>query len=129
MIVRTAQTVLLVEDDPALSDMLERYFSARGYQVEAVESEEDAEAILAEGLRPSVVILDVNLPGQTGWSLLRGTTLSDAGSPPVIVATATPVSSRQLKELAAAGYLPKPFPLETLRTTVERLLEPASAEA
>ena len=69
------------------------------------------------------MILDVNLPGQTGWSLLRGTALSDAGSPPVIVATATPVSPRQLKELGAAGYLPKPFPLETLRTTVERLVE------
>jgi DNA-binding response OmpR family regulator len=122
-------TVLLVEDDPALSDMLKRYFSARGYRVEAVDSEEDAEEVLSAGLRPSVVILDLNLPGQTGWSLLRGRTLSDAGSPPVIVATATPVSSRQLKELGAAGYLPKPFPLETLRTTVERLLEPASAEA
>lgn len=124
-----AQTVLLVEDDQALSDMLERYFSARGYQVEAVGSEEDAEAVLSGGLRPSVVILDLNLPGQTGWSLLRGRTLSDAGSPPVIVATATPVTPRQLRELGAAGYLPKPFPLETLRTTVERLLEPASAEA
>ena len=122
-------SLLLVEDDPALSEMLQRYFSARGYHVEAADSEEDAEEALSAGLRPSIVILDLNLPGQTGWSLLRGTTLVDAGSPPVIVATATPVTPRQLKELGAAGYLPKPFPLETLRTTVERLLEPASADA
>jgi len=124
-----ATTMLLVEDDPALSSTLARYFTARGYTVHVAESEEAAEAVVAEGLRPAVVILDVNLPGQTGWSLLRGTTLTDAGSPPVIVATATPVSPRQLKELGAAGYLPKPFPLETLRTTVERLLEPSGAEA
>jgi len=124
-----AAEVLLVEDDPALSSTLERYFTARGYRVHVAESEEAAEAVLAQGLRPAVVILDENLPGQTGWSLLRGTTLSDAGSPPVIVATATPVSPRQLKELGAAGYLPKPFPLETLRTTVERLVEPAATGA
>jgi len=125
----TAATMLLVEDDPALSSTLERYFTARGFDVLVVESEESAEAVLSEGLRPDVVILDVNLPGQTGWSLLRGTTLSEAGSPPVIVATATPVSPRQLKELGAAGYLPKPFPLETLRTTVERLLRPSGPAA
>jgi DNA-binding response OmpR family regulator len=122
-------TVLLVEDDPSLSGMLERYFMARGYRVTVAESEEGAEEVLSAGLRPAVVILDVNLPGQTGWSLLRGTALNDAGSPPVIVATATPVSARQLKELGAAGYLPKPFPLETLRTTVERLLAKRDSEA
>jgi DNA-binding response OmpR family regulator len=116
------QPILLVEDDPALSGLLERYFRARGYAVEAVDSAEQADEALHAGLRPAVVILDVNLPGQTGWSLLRGTGLAEAGSPPVIVATATAVNPRTLKELGAAGYLPKPFPLETLRTTVERLI-------
>jgi two-component system phosphate regulon response regulator OmpR len=123
------QPILLVEDDPSLSGMLERYFTARGYVVQIAESAEQADEALSAGFRPAVVILDVNLPGQTGWSLLRGTGLAAAGSPPVIVATATSVSPRQLKELGAAGYLPKPFPLETLRTTVERLLAGRNAES
>jgi DNA-binding response OmpR family regulator len=118
----TKGPILLVEDDRSLAEMLERYFSARGYEVHLADSAEEADAALQAGLRPAVVILDVNLPGQTGWSLMRGNGLAEAGSPPVIVATATSVSPRQLKELGAAGYLPKPFPLETLRTTVERLL-------
>lgn len=114
--------VLLVEDDRALAEMLERYLVARGYEIHVADSEEAAESALASGLRPSLVILDVNLPGQTGWSLMRGTELDAAGSPPVLIATATAVSPRQLRELGAAGYLPKPFPLETLRSTVERLI-------
>lgn len=116
------EPILLVEDDPALSGLLERYFRARGYRVEVAESAEQAEDALHAGLRPAVVILDVNLPGQTGWSLLRGASLAEAGAPPVIVATATAINPRKLTELGAAGYLPKPFPLETLRTTVERLI-------
>jgi DNA-binding response OmpR family regulator len=116
--------VLLVEDDRALAETLERYLAARGYEIRVADSEEAAESALASGLRPALVILDVNLPGQTGWSLMRGTELDAAGSPPVLIATATAVSPRQLRELGAAGYLPKPFPLETLRTTVDRLLAP-----
>ena len=61
------------------------------------------------------MILDLNLPGDTGWDLLRGSSLAAAGSPPVIIASATTVSPRRLAEFDVAGYLPKPFPLETLR--------------
>lgn len=124
-----SQPILLVEDDPALSGLLERYFRARGYPVEVIESAELAEEALRAGLQPAVVILDLNLPGQTGWSLLRGTGLAEAGSPPVIVATATAIDPHKLKELGAAGYLPKPFPLETLRTTVERLIAQRDLES
>jgi len=128
MPVEVSRPILLVEDDAALSGILERYFRARGYAVEVAGSAEVADEALQRGLRPSVVILDVNLPGQTGWSLLRSTGLATAGSPPVIVATATAVNPHQLKELGAAGYLPKPFPLDTLRTIVERLTQQKASE-
>ena len=75
------------------------------------------------GLRPALVLLDINLPGDTGWDLLRGPALAAAGSPPVVVASATTVSPRRLAEFGVAGYLPKPFPLETLVATIERLLD------
>ena len=72
--------------------------------------------------RPALVLLDLNLPGDTGWDLLRGLAMAAAGSPPVIITSATTVSPRRLAEFRCAGYLPKPFPLETLIATVERLL-------
>ncbi len=114
--------VLLVEDDRILAETLERYLDARGYAALVAGSAEEAETLLARGLRPALVVLDVNLPGDTGWSLLRHGALSDAGGPPVLVATATAVSPRQLREHHVAGYLPKPFPMETFLQTIERTL-------
>ncbi len=117
----TPTMVMLVEDDPTLAATLERYLTARGYAVRVTGSVEDAERRLAQGLRPDIVILDVNLPGDTGWALMRGDALAAAGAPPVVMATATAVSPSRLRDSGAAGYLPKPFALETLTTTIERL--------
>jgi CheY-like chemotaxis protein len=76
---------------------------------------------LATGPRPSLVLLDINLPGETGWELLRGGALGGLAGPPVVVVTATTIGPRRLRELGVAGYLPKPFALETLLQVTERL--------
>lgn len=114
--------VLLVEDDRVLADALERYLDAHGLDARIAGSAEEAETLLRRGLQPALVVLDVNLPGETGWSLLRGGALVSAGSPPVLIATATAVSPRLLREHRVAGYLPKPFPMETFLQSIERLL-------
>jgi len=82
--------------------------------------------ILADGARPAVVLLDINLPGDNGWDLLRGPSLAAAGSPPVVISSALTISPRLLAEFGVAGYLPKPFPLETLTATIERLVGSAA---
>ena len=114
--------VLLVEDDQVLAGILERYLDGRGYDLTVAGSAEEAEQMLGRGLRPSLVILDLNLPGETGWSLVRSPVLASAGSPPILVASATTVGPRRLRESGVAGYLPKPFPLETLVNVMERLI-------
>jgi DNA-binding response OmpR family regulator len=113
--------ILLVEDDESLRRIVVRHLRSQGYGVVEASSVEDATALLSDGLRPSLVILDLNLPGDTGWDLMRGPALAAAGSPPVVVATATTLSPSRLAQFRVAGYLPKPFPLETLSATVERL--------
>jgi two-component system OmpR family response regulator len=90
--------------------------------VTAASSAEAAQAALLSGLRPDIVLLDINLPGETGWSVLRSTSFDAAGRPPVIVASAMAISPARLRDFGVAGYLPKPFALETLRSTLERLL-------
>ncbi len=117
-------TLLLVEDDESLRRILARHLRKRGYQVEEAASAEAAVLALDGGLRPSLVLLDLNLPGDTGWDLLRGPSLAAAGSPPVVISSATNVSPHRLAEFDVAGYLPKPFPLETLVSTIDRLLHP-----
>jgi DNA-binding response OmpR family regulator len=119
--------VLIVEDDESLRRIVSRHLRSLGYAVDEATSAEGAVTALEDGLRPDVVILDLNLPGDTGWDLLRGPALAAAGSPPVVITSATTVSPKRLAEFGCAGYLPKPFPLETLVATVERVLSPAQA--
>ena len=116
------QRVLLVEDDESLRTVLARHLRGQGYEIAEATSAETAATAIADGFRPGLVLLDINLPGQTGWDLLRGPALDAAGSPPVVVTSALTIDPRRLAEFGVAGYLPKPFPLETLIATIERLL-------
>ncbi len=118
-----SRRVLIVEDDESLRQIVSRHLRAHGYEVDEAASAEDASSAFTSGSRPSVVVLDLNLPGDTGWDLLRGPDLAAAGSPPVIITSATTVSPKRLAEFGCAGYLPKPFPLETLLATIERVLD------
>jgi DNA-binding response OmpR family regulator len=121
-----AATILLVEDDEGLRSILARHLRHEGYRVEEAPSAEQAASALDGGLRPRLVLLDLNLPGDTGWDLLRGPSLGAAGSPPVVITSAITVSPLRLAEFGVAGFLPKPFPLETLTGTIERLLTTAT---
>ena len=118
----TAAPILLVEDDEALGTLLARHLRAHGHSVVVAGSTEETISALEHGLRPSMVLLDINLPGETGWSVLRHEAFEAAGRPPVVVASAMSVSPARLREFGIAGYLPKPFGLDTLRSTIERVL-------
>ncbi len=115
-------SLLLVEDDESLRAILARHLRHEGFKVDEAASAEEARGVLDGGLHPDLVLLDLNLPGDTGWDLLRGSSLAAAGSPPVVITSAITVSPLRLAEFGVAGFLPKPFPLETLVGTIERLL-------
>jgi DNA-binding response OmpR family regulator len=119
--------VLVVEDDDALRPIVVRHLRGQGFAVTEAASAEAATAVLTGGLKPDAVLLDVNLPGDTGWDLLRGTALGAAGSPPVVITSAGTVSPKRLMEFRCAGWLPKPFPMETLVDTLDRLIKPEGA--
>lgn len=112
-------SVLLIEDDALLAGIIQRYLEAHGHPVRIADSAEEAGRALIEE-RPALVLLDINLPGDTGWSVLRTPAMCAADAPPVVIVSAGTVNARRLRESGAAGYLPKPFPLETLLATVHR---------
>jgi DNA-binding response OmpR family regulator len=112
--------ILIVEDDPTLAGLLEHHLRGHGFEVRIAASAEEVAPIFA-ATQPWLVLLDINLPGETGWSLLRSGPLSAPDRPPVVVITSTTVHPRRLDEFGLDGYLPKPFPMETLVATVERL--------
>jgi DNA-binding response OmpR family regulator len=115
--------ILLIEDDVGLRTILARHLRAMGYDVREAGSAEDGVVELDRRDAPHLVVLDLNLPGDTGWDLIRGPALARAGSPPVVISSATTIDPRRLREFGIAGYLPKPYALETLVATIERVLQ------
>ena len=115
--------ILLVEDDAVLRDLLERNLRVRDHDVRIAE---DARTAL-DYLRDypfDLVVLDINLPDQTGWEVLRIAQREgwlrpreidgDGQKLPVVVLSAVRVSPRRLVEFHTLAYLPKPFPMEAL---------------
>lgn len=115
-----AARVLFVEDDAGLAAVVVRHLRARGHDARTAISAEEAAALIGSGFRPTVVLLDINLPGASGWELLRTGGLRAAGSPPVYIVSATSVPAARLREFGVAGFLPKPFAMPTLIEIVER---------
>jgi DNA-binding response OmpR family regulator len=120
--------VLLVEDDDDLRRIVAVQLRAKGWTVLEARSAEEAVSSIKSGARPGLVLLDVNLPGDTGWDVLRDPAFTAAGPPPVIIASAVTVSPRRLAEFRVAGYLPKPFPIETLLEIVGRTYRPKESQ-
>ncbi len=115
--------ILLVEDDAVLRDLVGRNLQVREHDVRIAE---DARTAL-DYLRDSpfdLVVLDINLPDQTGWEVLRTAQREgwlrpqeidgDGQKLPVVVLSAVRVSPRRLGEFHPLAYLPKPFPMEAL---------------
>jgi DNA-binding response OmpR family regulator len=112
--------VLLIEDDRPLAAAVSKHLKARGHEIRLADSAEEAAAAIKSGFRPTIVLLDINLPGDSGWAFLRSGTLAAAGTPPVFIVSATAVPPSRLREFNCAGYLPKPFAVSTLVEIVER---------
>ena len=80
-----APHLLVVDDDRRIRDLLSRFLFAEGYRVTTAETAADARAKLA-GLRFDLLILDVMMPGETGFDLARD--LRTSSSVPIVMLTA-----------------------------------------
>jgi two-component system response regulator MprA len=123
-----AMKVLVVEDDPAVRDSLERSLAFEGYQVVTAADGEAGLAAVATH-RPDVVVLDLGLPRMDGLEVSRR--LRAAGDAvPILMLTAREGVRDRVTGLDAGAddYLPKPFALEELLARV-RALRRRSAQA
>ena len=113
--------VLLIEDDPALCQVFTLNLERWGVAVRVAHSTEEALVLLSEW-HPDLLLLDVSLPGRTGWDLLRALR-SSAQAIPTVIISAVPPSQRRIEEFRPLAYLPKPFPLEALLRLITGLPE------
>lgn len=113
-------SLLLVEDDDSLRRSLCEFLKDNGYATYAVGTMNEAwEAVRA--IRPTVCLLDLNLPDGSGLDLLRRI-VADRLPTRVIVMTAFPLQHLQpsYPSSTLAGWLTKPVPPAALLETVEQ---------
>lgn len=118
------QNIFLVEDDPDITRLVRHHLEGAGFAVRAFPTGTTL-VVDAERLRPSLMILDVMLPGMDGLELcLRVRQTPGISTTPIIFLTAkTAVADRVLGlELGADDYIPKPFSPRELVARVKAVL-------
>jgi two-component system response regulator MprA len=109
-------SILVVDDDPALRDVITDFLTEEGYEVATASDGESALSLIADE-PPDLVISDVMMPRRDGLAVLL--TLRRAGVLiPVLLMSAAPLPP----SVSAAPFVPKPFELDTLLAQVQRLL-------
>ena len=120
------KSILIIEDDRDLCELLEYNLSRGGYDVRAITRLREAETALAQAL-PDLIILDVMLPEINGFQICEQIRLTNM-EVPVIFLTAKDGSADRIAGLkkGADDYLTKPFHLEELLLRVNNLIRRTS---
>ncbi len=129
MSARKRQLVLVVEDDPALGEVIVTALRDEGMDARLAHDGDEAMR-LVDALSPSCIVLDLMMPKRDGFSVLRELRADGRiRRMPVIVVTAMfGLSERNYAtELGAADYVTKPFELDDLVDRVRALITPAAA--
>ena len=122
-----AKTVLIVEDDRNIADLLRLYLEKEGYTV----------VIAPDGMRgveqfrtvhPSLVLLDVMLPGRDGWGVCRA--IRAESQTPIIMLTAKSETEDKVNGLkqGADDYITKPFEMKEVLARIEAVLRRSGIE-
>jgi two-component system OmpR family response regulator len=117
----TSASIILVEDDPRLSELVSRYLEQNGFRVSAIgRGDEAVEHVRRES--PDLVILDVGLPGKDGFEVCKQ--LRPHYSAPILMLTARDSDIDHVLglELGADDYVVKPVEPRVLMARVQALL-------
>ena len=122
-------TILIVDDEPDVRDVLEEYFVAHGYAAIGAESAVAAKA-LVEQHPVDLALVDINMPGEDGLSFARFLRERHAAVAVVMLTSASTVVDRIVGlEMGADDYVPKPFDPRELEARVKSVLRRTSAAA
>jgi signal transduction histidine kinase/CheY-like chemotaxis protein len=114
--------LLVVDDEPTVTDLLQEFLGSLGYEVEVASSGEAAVARLP-GFHPEVVLSDLNMSGLTGLDVVRHAREVDPECMVILITgeTTTAVALDALRQ-GAYDYIIKPFELDDVQGSVERAL-------
>lgn len=124
-------TILIIEDDADIRTFAARVLELEGYAVLKAESGEQGLLRIKEG-GISLVLLDLRLPGDSGWAVLEKMKAeSGTANIPVVVFTASVGVSQynRAKAMGATAYLTKPLSATELKDEVSRTLQQKKPKA
>ena len=122
--IASATTVLVIDDDPAVHDLMRRSLIRDGFRVESAGN--GAEGLeRARALRPAVITLDVMMPHMDGWAVLTALK-ADPATADIPVILVTIVDDKQLGfALGAVDYFTKPIDFKRLQAALAKYRRPA----
>ena len=122
-----AKSILIVEDDNNIADLLRLYLEKEGYQA-TIAADGTQGSDLYRKLRPDLVLLDVMMPGVDGWGVLRA--IRQDSQTPVIMLTAKGETTDKVSGLkqGADDYITKPFEMKEVLARIEAVLRRAAGE-
>jgi two-component system, OmpR family, response regulator len=123
-----APRILVVDDDPGIRDVLAEFLSRHGYAVEAVGDGRAMETAI-QARTPDLVVLDLMLPGESGFDLARW--MRGQSDIPIVMLTAMGEETDRIigLELGADDYLAKPFNPCELLARIRAVLRRAGDQA
>ena len=129
MVADDAPHLLVVDDDRRIRDLLSRFLASEGYRVSTADNAKDARGKL-KGLSFDLLILDVMMPGESGFDLAKA--LRGTSNVPILMLTARDAAESRIKglEMGADDYLSKPFEPRELSLRIANILkrtQPAAA--
>lgn len=111
--------ILVVDDDASIRQTVREILDLEGYKVETAADGREA-LLVVERRAPSLVLLDMRMPEMDGWGFARA--LTERGIRlPIVAMTAAENARSWADEIGAQAYVAKPFELEELLATVERV--------
>lgn len=114
--------ILVVDDNEDNAHIIRDYLESKGYPISVAYGGDEAMVLFASE-KPSLVLLDVMMPGRDGWQVCREIKNSPAGkNVRVVMVTALQdwMDKRQALETGADDFVEKPFELAKLGEVVER---------
>ena len=115
-------SILVVDDNEDNAHIIRDYLESKGYPITVAYNGDEA-MVLFEKIKPSLVLLDVMMPGRDGWQVCRDIKASAAGrAVRVVMVTALQewTDKRQALETGADDFVEKPFELAKLGEVVAR---------
>ena len=122
-----AKSILIVEDDPNISELVQMYLEKEGYTTKIAADGGQAVDLFRQ-MRPDLVLLDIMLPVMDGWGVLR--TIRQDSQTPVIMLTAKGETTDKVSGLkqGADDYITKPFEMKEVLARIEAVLRRAAGD-